>query len=585
MQEGVQRAELFARFIAERGFSNPAAIIDSVEWVTIERGEVLFRQGDPGDSLYLVMRGRVSIMVATPDSPQGVEIATYTRGDIFGEFALLAEQPRAATVKALRATELARISREAAARLFSETEFLLPLVRLVAARAARNEGKSRRPRVVGLFRADEDPAVEDASRRLASAIAEQGSVSVIHRDDIPDQFRRSGKVDWIGVHDWLSDCEQDCRFLVLIGAPGDDYWNREVAARVDTALWLVDRRTRVERLTGLRRSLRLEDFAASVDEAVVASHPGNGVDRELARRWRKLLPDARLHHAFDWSGADLERVARRVCGNANAVVLSGGGARAFAHIGMLRALKEAGIPVDIVGGTSVGSVIACQYASGWSDDDMLERNRHYWRRLARQFTLPIVSVWSEQLLNRMLEDFFGDSRIEDLALETFVCATNLDSCEAQYKREGLVRSWCRASMSLPAMWPPFCDSDGTLYVDGGVLDNLPVAGVEGEVGRLIACNVSRTTGARVSAPDRVPPDGVAALKMSMRGALEAPVLAAIIYRTAVAGSLDQFRSAQAQADVFIEPELESFGIADYPRIDDIAMAGYVGTMSALDSPG
>ena len=88
----------------------------------------------------------------------------------------------------------------------------------------------------------------------------------------------------------------------------------------------------------------------------------------------------------------------------------GGGARAFGHIGVIRALEEAGIPIDIIGGSSIGSVMAAQYAQGWSTERMLEVNRAEWnsRRIDRAFTLPLVSLWSIRRVRRRADRIGGE---------------------------------------------------------------------------------------------------------------------------------------------------------------------------------
>ncbi len=575
MPEISSRKRVFLDSLIQLGFTEPECLLDSVEWVQLKRGEILFRQGEPGDSLYLVIRGRVRILVKDPDKGTDLEIASYTRGDILGELALLADQPRAATVQALRSTELARLRRDQAEQLFSDPNFMLPFAKLIAARAGRNEGKRQRPEVIGLFGATSDSAwFKQVSEGVISLMGEIAQVSSVRFAQAPAYLKTASGYDWDGLRQWLNEVEQDCRFLVLC-SNDSERWNSELCHHVDKIVWFGRNVDDIADFTSWRHVLNVDKISASLEEHLVLDHCGAQVDAKAANRWYEAAAFVSVLHLPGQSDEHLARIARRLTGTANALVLSGGGARAMAHIGVIRALEEAGVPIDIIAGTSVGSVIAAQYAMGCDADTMLQMNRKFWHRLSRQFTLPIVSLWSDQLLEQMLKTFFGDRRLENLPMECFISVTNLDQSVVQYKRHGLVRNWCRASMSLPAIWPPYCDKDGVLYIDGGVLDNLPVASISpAQAGRIIASNVSRVMSARVSGPKAIPSDGVSALMMKFRGIHEAPSMGGAIFRAAVVGSLSQHNKSLKQADLVIEPEMEKISVNDYKLVGKIESAGY-----------
>ena len=129
---------------------------------------------------------------------------------------------------------------------------------------------------------------------------------------------------------------------------------------------------------------------------------------------------------------DFARLARFLAGRAIGLVLGGGGARGFAHIGILRALREANISIDMVGGTSMGASIAAQYALGWSPRRMLEENRRVWVKLRPQkdYTLPIVSLLSSRIAVRCARLMYGDTQIEDLWLRFFCVSSSAHPCRS-----------------------------------------------------------------------------------------------------------------------------------------------------------
>src|SRR6185369_16563668 len=123
--------------------------------------------------------------------------------------------------------------------------------------------------------------------------------------------------------------------------------------------------------------------------------------------WMAYAPGAQLHHVRHAS--DVERVARLLTGRSIGLVLSGGGARGFAHIGVVRALREAGMRIDSVGGTSIGAIIGAGVAADWSDEEMLEKYRIAFvaGRPLKDYTFPFVSLVSGRRVAHLLREAFG----------------------------------------------------------------------------------------------------------------------------------------------------------------------------------
>ena len=162
------------------------------------------------------------------------------------------------------------------------------------------------------------------------------------------------------------------------------------------------------------------------------------------------------HHVRVHNPADVARLARRVAGRAVGLVLGGGGARAFAHIGALRALVEAGVPVDMIGGASAGAIIAAQFAQGWSVAELYARNRrlaHLGRSLI-DYTVPLVSLIQARKFTAILHELFGQTCIEDLWLPFWCLSSNLTRAEKIVHRAGPLAAALRATCALPASCRP-----------------------------------------------------------------------------------------------------------------------------------
>ena len=174
-------------------------------------------------------------------------------------------------------------------------------------------------------------------------------------------------------------------------------------------------------------------------------------------------------------------------------MLGGGGARGFAHLGALRAFQEARIPIDIVGGTSMGAIVGAQYAMGYTLDHMIELNRRCFVHTnpISDYTIPLVSLIAGDRMSRTLKKMFGDARIEDQWLPYFCVATNLSRATIAVHQQGSLAFAVGTSIAVPGLAPPLIQN-GDFLVDGGLLENVPV-GVMRRVsqGRVFTVDVSK----------------------------------------------------------------------------------------------
>uniref|UniRef100_A0A671NTT6 Patatin-like phospholipase domain-containing protein 7 n=1 Tax=Sinocyclocheilus anshuiensis TaxID=1608454 RepID=A0A671NTT6_9TELE len=170
--------------------------------------------------------------------------------------------------------------------------------------------------------------------------------------------------------------------------------------------------------------------------------------------------------------SDFSRLARILTGNAIALVLGGGGARGCSQVGIIRALSEAGIPVDLIGGTSIGSLIGALYAEERSVSRMTVRARQW--AMISDLTYPVTSMFTGASFNSSISGIFQDKQIEDLWISYFNITTDITASSMRAHTDGSLWRYVRASMSLSGYLPPLCDpKDGHLLMDGGYINNLP----------------------------------------------------------------------------------------------------------------
>jgi predicted acylesterase/phospholipase RssA len=208
--------------------------------------------------------------------------------------------------------------------------------------------------------------------------------------------------------------------------------------------------------------------------------------------------------------------------------------------------------------------------------------------VGRRLTLPLLSLLSPEIAIRILNRMFGDADLEDLWLPCFVTAVDLTECRLVVCRGGPVTRWTLATQSPPGIWPPVVGDDGALFVDGAVLDNLPVVPMRTEgAGRVVSVSVARRLPFAAGEHVRVAPSPMAHLRAlvsgtAQRGRQSFPNLLQVLNRTALVTGVAGHAVSEGLSDVYVEPAVDDFGLADWSHLDDIVPKGYDAMRRALD---
>ncbi len=304
---------------------------------------------------------------------------------------------------------------------------------------------------------------------------------------------------------------------------------------------------------------------------------------EIQKYTSRRIRQTPLYSAETPFKGDFHRLARRLCGKSVGLVLGGGGARGISQVGVIRALEEAGIPIDIIGGTSIGSFIGALYARDADVVPMYGRAKKFagrmgsmWR-FALDLTYPSASYTTGHEFNRGIFKTFGDSQIEDFWLEFYCNTTNISKSRAEFHTSGYVWRYVRASMSLAGLLPPLCD-EGSMLLDGGYVDNLTVAHMKSLGADVIfAIDVG-------SIDDNLPQ----AFGDSLSGfwALinrwnpfssypNPPTLSEIQARLAYVSSVDALERAKTTPGcLYMRPPIDPYGTLDFAKFDEIYQVGY-----------
>ncbi|KAI1425421.1 patatin-like phospholipase [Xylaria sp. FL1777] len=275
---------------------------------------------------------------------------------------------------------------------------------------------------------------------------------------------------------------------------------------------------------------------------------------------------------------DFQRLARRLCGKSIGLVLGGGGARGIAHIGVIKAIEEAGIPIDIVGGTSMGAFMGGLYARHADIVPMYGLAKKFagrmssmWR-FALDLTYPSASYTTGHEFNRGIFKTFGKHQIEDFWLEFYCNTTNISKSRAEIHTSGYAWRYVRASMSLAGLLPPLCD-EGSMLLDGGYIDNLTVSHMKSlGVDVIFAVDVG-------SLDDDTPQsygDTLSGLWAffnrwnPLSSTPNPPTLAEIQGRLAYVSSVDALERAKTMPGcIYMRPPVDDYGTLDFGKFDEI----------------
>jgi NTE family protein len=530
-----------------------------LQWFALPGGATLFDQGDASDALYVLKSGSVGAF-RTDANGQSRSIGVVAAGETVGEVGLIVDMPRSATVRALRDSELFRLSREAFEKLVHHhPKSMLDMARIAVRRLSKRDAPdpSSVPRTFAVLRHDAGVDARGFAERFVRALGAFGECALI------DTAQGRGQLS-----SWFSDLEARTRFVVYV-ADTDAEWQALCVRQADCLLLLAN--AAEEPREWPLSACADASSALSRPRHLVLLHPGELV-LGAARRWLAETPQVPHHHVRDTH--DVRRIARLLTGRSLGLVLSGGGARGFAQIGVVRALREAGLEIDCVGGTSIGAIIGAGVALEWSDEEMFDTYKHSFvaSRPLSDYTLPLVALTRGRRVARLLREQFGARDITDLALPYFCCSSNLSEGVLDTHREGPLWLWLRASCSIPGVLPPVCHR-GQVYVDGAVMNNLPTDIMQAQhPGAIAAVDIGADDALRTTIEEYATPSWWRLLLEFGRG--RRPGIFDILIRSGMVNAELASAERRQLANLLLAPSVRDIGLLDWNAYDRAVEAGY-----------
>jgi NTE family protein len=490
--------------------------------------------------------------------------------ETIGEMALISNAPRSATAVALRDSVLLKLTRAAFDHLIERwPPAMLYLARLLADRlrdATHGGAVSYAPTTFAILPVTEGVSTQAFGDALYREMRERYGAGVARVDAQPTgadegwfhQFEAAhSRVLYVSPQPsgpWTERCIRHADHLIFVAKPGEPLVPLPKSLACAASSW--------------RRAdlVLLQEADADPPKPAHASLDALAIDLRLQAREGHLR--------------DLQRIARTVSGQAVGVVFAGGGARGFAHLGVIQALREHGLPIDLVGGTSMGSIIAASVALDGDFERMKET-------IAASFvvdpplsdyTLPLVALVRGRKVDERLIRSFGDYGIDDLWLPFFCVSSNLTTGSAHVHRRGPLWRALRASIAIPGLLPPMVEPEGVL-VDGAMMNNLPADVMAGfQRGPVLGIDVARD-GAFGAEETGAP----SLLRRVVGAPVDAPDIVSLLYRAATVSGDAQTARARSQASLIIHPPLETVPLRAWTSFEEVVEIGYRHARSCIEA--
>lgn len=550
-------------------------VAEQIEWFALPAGVTLFDSGDAADAVYFVASGCLAAYATTAEGHRRL-VGQVTAGETVGEMALISGRPRNASVVALRDTELGRLSREAfEALMLAHPRGLLNVSQVLVQRLESSQlqvrGARSRPKTIAVLPHDADCGAATFAAKLAAALEKIGSTELVWSQRGAEHTSQ-----------WFHRVERDNEFVVYVCDAAPTSWTKLSLRQADVVLLLARADTAS---SGWPAIDVMQHSAPVLQRAELVLLQGKEIQPGAATRWLKLLPaDIRLHHVY--RPKDISRVARLLTGAAQGVVLSGGGARGLAHIGVLRAIRERGVEIDAIAGTSIGAIVAAGFASQWSDEELTHRMKRGFvdTNPLNDYTIPFTALVAGRKVTRLLKREFADIVIEDLPLPFFCVSSNLTSGQLAIHRRGEVWRWLRASVAIPGVLPPVLHK-GEVFVDGATINNLPVDVMRDFArGRVIGVDVSADRAfTTVMEEGDAPP--LWKFVQWFRGRERRINILQVLWRSGMINSAASSATQRELSDLLLKPPLEQIDMLNWRAFDRAVDVGYRYAMERLDGPG
>lgn len=588
--------EVLPKLLGEVSTSGWQAIEENSRWVHLPGRQALFREGDDGQGIWVLMSGHLRAVAKNLRGEQEV-VGDISVGEPVGEMAFFSERPQSKTVFATRDSDLLHFPAKGIELLVRDyPHAMIPICRTLVDRFERILGKQlmkNQMAHVAVIPASPSVPVHEFCRELSQAmnrIAPSLHLSASYVDGalgFPGAAQMSNdEPNYIRYCAWRDEHQDEYDYVLYEAEASVSNWSERCVRQADQIIVLADATADPQPGEVEQSLVGRQDDLLHIHESLVLMHPESCEFPHGTQDWLDARSVDRHHHLRWGRQKDMDRLARFLMGRAVGVVLGSGGARGFAHVGALRALREAGIPIDYIGGSSVGALIAACQGLGWSEGQLINNIKRLFEGCF-DYTIPIVSLTTGHAGNELLQEVFDDIQIADLWLPYFAVSSNLSRAEVMVHRKGRLWRAVRASLCVPGVFPPVVHN-GDLLVDGALLNSLPIGVMHRFLGggTVVAVDVSQKVEMIENSPYGDEVSGWQVLWSRINpfsDTIDVPTLPSLMYRVGELGSIQNQlrRMRNEKADVLISPDVQDCETFDIEQAERLIEAGYRATKEAL----
>jgi predicted acylesterase/phospholipase RssA/CRP-like cAMP-binding protein len=568
-------------------------IINAIQITSIPSNTLLFKQGDMSDELCIIIDGQFQIIRHAEDGEQEV-IGIAGRGDTIGEIGVISQSPREADVQAIRDSTVGRLTKEAYEKILQAypLDISRTFIQTVINNLSQNIRHNKKPNET--FALILDPAFKQKDlvvNNLIAGLREYGIARTISSSDIDIAFGRLGVAQATfedvlnhSLLQWLSEQEIANRYVLYILDSELTQWTKRCLRQADHILFLLSSQQSPQ-IAEYEQAILSEIKNPGLKKTLVLIHPDSTQVPLQTSNWLDLRSVDMHHHVRENNPDDYRKVARFLTGNAVSLVLGGGGARGYAHLGVLRALKELNVAIDLIGGNSMGAVIAALYAMQIDFESALNMTRELCLAGDRM-TLPITSVFSGEKMTEGLHRMLGDVCIEDLWLNFFSISCNISRAKVMTHDSGSLLTAVLNSNTPPGLFPPQI-MQGDCLVDGALLNNVPVdvMAEKNSGGTIIAVDVNAREDLLDNTDNMGGISGWKLLWQKINPTIprsKMPGMVEILTRASMIGGLAQRKKLMSGiADLYLQPPVNQFSLMAHKEARLIEQVGYEYALSAL----
>lgn len=546
-------------------------ILDSGQTLEVDSGQFLFHQGDQDNALYIVLSGRFRALATLEDGAMHA-LGDIGEGEPIGEFALFMAEPRSASVVAIRKSIVLELKEsQYLAIVAKHPSFSSKLARFIVKRLRRNVLQQH---------------LETSAKNIAVINLQADNDITLYTDPIKAQFESLQVSIQILDHDshanletreMYETLEQHEGLNFLVCSEADLAWSRQCIIYADLIIIATDFYASSE-IHEIEKHLSLySQNILNKKIYLLLLHPEQAKFPENTRRWfvdRKI--DLHIHYRKN-HGPDIRRFSRILSNKAIGLVLGGGGAKGFAHLGVAKALYDGGLEVDFLGGTSAGALYGLTASFCDFDKEKIDfysRDSAESKLTKNDFTIPVLSIMSGKKLSNYLKKMMGETHLEDFWVGSYCVSTNYSNASTRVHDRGLARKQIEASIAIPGIYPPVV-IDNQLHVDGGVVDNLPIETMYNyPVRHIIAISLTQLKSQPVTFPETPPATRILWDKITGKKQYRLPGITAILVNSLTLNSRQKQEMSKSGVAIYLEMELKGIGMLDDSRWKEIVQKGY-----------